>query len=979
MRNLLINTASNLTSPDRRKKLSLNGLAVTALSAHRQNNTAHLRTIISALFLTTLLSACGGGGGGGGQKPDPVAVDNPIAYVKRSLPVDDNGDLVPNDILNPTAFNPGAELLLRTRANIGSPETNISILARQTDATFTDEPYDVKDLAVSHDGERLVFSMRAPDDDDATIPITWNIWEYNRTNGNLRRLISSNILANEGDDVNPHYLPNGSIVFSSNRQQRSQAIYINEGRSPFRAITDNVNDRDPENQAFVLHTMDEDGGNIEQITFNQSHDLYPSVRDDGRITYLRWDRAEGRNNLSLYVVNPDGSNQELLYGYHSQNTGTNDSQATFTDVSELPNGQLLAILRPRESENFGGDMVAIKDNRFIDIAQPVASNLGDTSQGQASITLSPVTIDDTISRHGYFNSAFPLFDGTNRLIVSWNPCRLREPGTTVNLACTDDNLNIPNIEEAPPLYGVWIYDLGNETQLPVLIPEEGIMYSDVVAMESRVAPTVITPTVSNPDTDASLFNDNLAILHIRSVYDLDGVDTTPAGIAAMADPAQTLAADRPARFLRVTRAVSIPDEDLLDFDNAVFGVNRNRGMREIMGYVPIEPDGSVKVVIPAEIPFHIDIVDADGQRVSSIGTANGQPHRNWLQLSPGEERECSGCHSANSTLPHGRADASLPSAYAGAPATGIPFINTVATLSPDQGDTMAEVYARQNGTRTLSVDMEYVDEWTDPAVRTPDTAFTNSYAGVDGLQTQTPVTNTCRIVWPLCESILTHYPEHIQPIWEVSRPDGAGGDNRCTSCHSRLDNNGMLQQPAAQLELTSLASDLEPLHVTSYQELLRADQPQILNFDGSAFLTLLVLRVIDGEQQFFLDDNGDPIVDINGDPIPEVTVAQPGDNNLRVASFDNAGNPIFYLDSNGDPITDANNNPIQQNELVDPAQIRGVNMVAGSAAASDFFDAMNGAAADHSGMMSASELRLIREWLDNGAQYYNDPFAAPPP
>jgi len=292
---------------------------------------------------------------------------------------------------------------------------------------------------------------------------------------------------------------------------------------------------------------------------------------------------------------------------------------------------------------------------------------------------------------------------------------------------------------------------------------------------------------------------------------------------------------------------------------------------------------------------------------------------------------------------------------------------------------MAEVYARQNGTRTLSVDMEYVDEWTDPAVRTPDTAFTNSYAGVDGLQTQTPVTNTCRIVWPLCESILTHYPEHIQPIWEVSRPDGAGGDNRCTSCHSRLDNNGMLQQPAAQLELTSLASDLEPLHVTSYQELLRADQPQILNFDGSAFLTLLVLRVIDGEQQFFLDDNGDPIVDINGDPIPEVTVAQPGDNNLRVASFDNAGNPIFYLDSNGDPITDANNNPIQQNELVDPAQIRGVNMVAGSAAASDFFDAMNGAAADHSGMMSASELRLIREWLDNGAQYYNDPFAAPPP
>jgi hypothetical protein len=31
----------------------------------------------------------------------------------------------------------------------------------------------------------------------------------------------------------------------------------------------------------------------------------------------------------------------------------------------------------------------------------------------------------------------------------------------------------------------------------------------------------------------------------------------------------------------------------------------------------------------------------------------------------------------------------------------------------------------------------------------------------------------------------------------------------------------------------------------------------------------------------------------------------------------------------------------------------------------------------HEGYLSPAELRLLSEWLDIGAQYYNDPFAAP--
>ena len=52
----------------------------------------------------------------------------------------------------------------------------------------------------------------------------------------------------------------------------------------------------------------------------------------------------------------------------------------------------------------------------------------------------------------------------------------------------------------------------------------------------------------------------------------------------------------------------------------------------------------------------------------------------------------------------------------------------------------------------------------------------------------------------------------------------------------------------------------------------------------------------------------------------------------------------------------------------------------GSAAGSRFFRVLSGTPAapvNHSGFMTPAELRLLSEWVDIGAQYYNNPFAAP--
>jgi hypothetical protein len=53
------------------------------------------------------------------------------------------------------------------------------------------------------------------------------------------------------------------------------------------------------------------------------------------------------------------------------------------------------------------------------------------------------------------------------------------------------------------------------------------------------------------------------------------------------------------------------------------------------------------------------------------------------------------------------------------------------------------------------------------------------------------------------------------------------------------------------------------------------------------------------------------------------------------------------------------------------------SMVAGSANASTQFFSRFDAGGTHEGYLSDAEKRLIAEWLDIGAQYYNNPFAAP--
>ncbi len=337
------------------------------------------RGFILALALAGALTACSGGGSvnvGSGQTPDPATVDFPIFYVKRTIPEDQD------DLRQLRDTVPAANLFKRDRASPSAVETNI------TGRITEDEPYDVKDVDVSFDGKKVVFAMRGPlamNQDEEDEP-TWEIWEYDIVGDNLHRVISSDTIAAEGNDVSPHYLPDGRIVFSSTRQRIAKAILLDENKPQFEAQTD-----DRSESAFVLHVMNGDGSDIHQVSFNQSSDRDATVATSGKLVWSRWDHAPGNDGIHLYTSNPDGTDLQLLYGANSHNTGTDPTQAIqFVHPREMQDGRFLTLVRQNSDADFGGDLVIIDAKTYVENTQPTLANLGMAGPAQTRATQNDV-------------------------------------------------------------------------------------------------------------------------------------------------------------------------------------------------------------------------------------------------------------------------------------------------------------------------------------------------------------------------------------------------------------------------------------------------------------------------------------------------------------------------------------------------------------------------------------------------------------
>lgn len=758
------------------------------------------------------------------------------------------------DPIDPIRFTPGGDLYLLDMASPSAKRRNVT-------GRYTQGRGDVSSPDVSYDATRIVFSMRGPADP------TWNIWEYVIATGELRRVIADDDIANRGDDLMPTYLPDGRIVFVSNRQHKSRG-FDDPTQAPRTAYLDEYR-RHP---ASVLHVVDADGSNLEQISFNLSHDRDPTVLLDGRIVFSRWENMGSRSEHVLFVTHPDGTAQSLYYGAGSPGN-------SYLQARELADGRLIATVAPLTGSGSGGALALIDIAEFADVGHPVPGS-GATGSGQRQASYREIPLDRELSAYGRFTAPFPIWDGKNRVLAAFTPYRAAlRSGTKRGQYRAGDGT---------PHYGIYVLDLDTGAQRAIALPRQGRMLTDPLAILPRPAPAILPRYQANAALaaeDNGLGGMGMGILNLKSVYDpgflaLDderllredeSVPRTPEGLVdlrQLRDPALTRAADRPARFVRISRGLPAPP----GLPRSLTGASEFPG-QQILGYAQVEPDGSVRVKVPADVPLSVAVVDIRGRALQTL--------MSWTSVRPGEEHICHGCRLPRHNPPLNQGKEAGP------------WENSVARYSALAGETQAETRTRvgpplgELPALELRPHIAYRDVWTDPvrAGRPPDEEYNIVYTtGPGGVLKETAEPR---------DGII-NYPQHIQyGLWE--RPRGSA---TCYSCHHAGNMNGGLD----------LSGTVAPSgRLRSYELLTRG-------------------RVV-------------------RDP-------ETGELQLQI----HEGQPMLVRE---------------------PALVQ-VGRAGDGARTSRLFEKLieepEPGERDHRGMLNAAELRLLAEWLDTGAQYYNDPF-----
>ncbi len=865
------------------------------------------------LAALAVLAGCNGGSTSSG---DTVTVngDIPIAYVKRSTGVTMN----PTDGTNSAA---GGDLMVRDKSSPSATETNLT-------ARFTQGNGDASDPEVSYDGKKIVFAMKCPSSNTSTIDGAaactgrWNIWEYDMTTGGLtggsfRRITSSSA----ADDVDPVYLPaNRGIIFSSNRQAKSslnQAL----GRAYF------ATDEYERERVLNLHSMASDGSNIQQISFNQSHERNPVIRPNGDIMFSRWEHVADRNRFAVFRSKPDGTDMFVLYGAHSP--GNSYLHPRDMDPRGRYNGQIMSDLMPLSRTQEGGSLQMMDAARYSEQNTP-ANNTIPAQGGQVEATARTLSDGMGLSAYGRVTTPYPLWDGSDRVLLAWRPCEVTRNGVVTSCVTLTDaerailgddtmtraqRASASVQDNAPSAYAIYMFDPSNQTWLIVAAPPAGYMYTDPIALTPRTEPNVVEPTTVDP----ALAAQNMALIEVRSVYDTDGLNrmaaqmltasdlaagcttaipqrspteatdtrSSVADLARMKDPADPAYNCAPVRFVRAVRGVPPPSGSTgmraaigeTDFEQV-----------QILGYAPIEPDGSFKLQVPADVPLALSVVDAEGRSF--------QTHTNWIQVRPGERRTCDGCHSP-------RRGAAL---NAGATVNNMPAaIKQSLSAQHLSGETLASLRTRLDpAALALSSNPVYSDYWAD-TTRSGVTArasiallYTGNANPADDLATPAPSNG------------VINYPEHIAPIWTRSR--GVNGSMTCTTCHA----------DPVKLDLRATVAGTGRL--VSYEELLLGDP--VIGADGRP-----VIRLREG--------------------VPEVVRG-----------------PSLVETSSGASNTAGQARKSRLTEI-----LWGQNLLAGGDARTAH-PSPPATAPDHSSMLNKAERRLVAEWMDLGGQYYNDPFDA---
>lgn len=387
----------------------------------------------------------------------------------------------------------------------------------------------VGDVDLDFDAGRLLFSM--PGDNGR-----WQVFELDSDGGNLRQLPL--IHEPDVDNYDACYLPDGNIIFSST--------------SPFTGVPCVTGASHVAN----LHRFERESGEIRRLTFDQEHNWCPTVLNDGRLLYQRWEYSDIPHFVSriLFHMNPDGSDQKEYYG----------------SGSYWPNAMFYARPVPGSSTRFvavvGGHHGLPRMGELV---------LFDTARGRTEADgavqripgrgkkVEPVILDQlTDASWPKFLHPWPLSD--KYFIVAAQPTAQSKWG--IYLADVFDNL-------------VLIKESADDNALLEPVP-----------FAPRNRPLAIPSKVESGQADATV--------SIHDLYAGNGLEGVPRGTV---------------KQLRLF-TYHFAYHNMGGQTNRV-GLDGPWDIKRIMGTVPVEADGSAYFRVPANTPIAVQPLDAEGQAV----------------------------------------------------------------------------------------------------------------------------------------------------------------------------------------------------------------------------------------------------------------------------------------------------------------------------------------------------------------------------
>lgn len=344
----------------------------------------------------------------------------------------------------------------------------------------------------------------------------------------------------DGDtyNFNACWLPDGGIAFLSTR--RSAYAYC--WSSP----------------AGILHRMERDGEQVRQLSANYLNDFTPSVLNDGRIVYSRWEYVD-RPAIpiqSLWTINPDGTGLRAYYGNRVL------SPATFMEPRAVPGSQdVLCIMTAHNGPCRGA--IGRLDRRFGENAQEAIRNL------TPEVNIGHVDAGNGNAIRGPYESVFPLDE--RYLFIS-------KEGSLL------------------------IRDQEGSEQALVLPRNSAQGWFNAVPVRPRERPPVVAGNIAPRNRETEW-----ATVYVQDVYEGLGPSVQRGEITEI-------------RVVQeVPKPVGVnPDRRLFGFQFPVVSCGATYAPKKIWGSAKVEADGSASFRVPANLPVYFMALDAEGRAVQRM-------------------------------------------------------------------------------------------------------------------------------------------------------------------------------------------------------------------------------------------------------------------------------------------------------------------------------------------------------------------------